>query len=297
MVLDASPYPDGFPAERHVGYVPESSLVAIEWFLPTFAVIPEHKAFRHVKQRKAVLPLGKDPVTGRAKTRTRYASIKGKTFAACVDAEQKLQELKDELTEQVRPRKPPAIRRTTRFGGPSRTGTSGYPRPRRPGRGPPTTSLHVPEVAQAEARGRSAARGHHREPVGHGGRDRPAGWRGRALGHPGRDSPGDHLRHAPQERDRLQRTEPCQRRRAARGRAQAEGLGLPDRRAGRARHRVMQRRPDVRAHDARHPDGPASWRDPGTPVGGHQLRAPGGLRRPLPQGRRVQHGPAWRPAV
>jgi restriction system protein len=59
MVLDGSPYPEGFPAERHVGYVPESSLVAVEWFLPTFDVIPEHKAFRHVKQRKAVEPVAR----------------------------------------------------------------------------------------------------------------------------------------------------------------------------------------------------------------------------------------------
>ena len=52
-VLDRSPYPEGFPAERHAGYVPESSLLAVEWFLPTFDIIPEHKTFKHVKARKA----------------------------------------------------------------------------------------------------------------------------------------------------------------------------------------------------------------------------------------------------
>lgn len=56
MVLDRSPYPDGFPTERHAGYVPESSLLAVEWFLPTFDIIPEHKTYRHVKTRKAVEP-------------------------------------------------------------------------------------------------------------------------------------------------------------------------------------------------------------------------------------------------
>ena len=56
IVLDRSPYPEGFPAERHAGYVPESSLLAVEWFLPTFDIIPEHKTFRHVKTRKAVEP-------------------------------------------------------------------------------------------------------------------------------------------------------------------------------------------------------------------------------------------------
>jgi restriction system protein len=59
IVLDRSPYPEGFPAERHAGYVPESSLLAVEWFLPTFEVIPEHKAFRHIKTRKAIEPTGR----------------------------------------------------------------------------------------------------------------------------------------------------------------------------------------------------------------------------------------------
>ena len=61
MVLDRSPYPEGFPAERHVGYVPESSLLAVEWFLPTFDIIPEHKAFRHIRQPKEVRPVAMPP--------------------------------------------------------------------------------------------------------------------------------------------------------------------------------------------------------------------------------------------
>jgi restriction system protein len=61
MVLDRSPYPDGFPARRRAGYVPESSLLAVEWFLPAFEIIPEHKAFRHVKARKAVEPVARPP--------------------------------------------------------------------------------------------------------------------------------------------------------------------------------------------------------------------------------------------
>ena len=61
MMLDRSAYPEGFPAERHAGYVPESSLLAVEWFLPTFDIIPEHKMFRHVKTRKAVEPIARPP--------------------------------------------------------------------------------------------------------------------------------------------------------------------------------------------------------------------------------------------
>jgi len=61
LVLDRSPYPGGFPAERYAGYVPESSLLAVEWFLPTFDIVPEHKEFRHVKTRKAVEPVARPP--------------------------------------------------------------------------------------------------------------------------------------------------------------------------------------------------------------------------------------------
>jgi|HubBroStandDraft_1064217.scaffolds.fasta_scaffold22021_2 restriction system protein len=50
--LDRSPYPEGFPAERQAGYVPESLLLAVEWFLPTFDIIPEHKAFKRISSTR-----------------------------------------------------------------------------------------------------------------------------------------------------------------------------------------------------------------------------------------------------
>ena len=62
MVLDRSPYPEGFPAERQAGYVPESSLLAVQWFLSTFDIIPKHKSFRHLKQPKEVRPVARPPV-------------------------------------------------------------------------------------------------------------------------------------------------------------------------------------------------------------------------------------------
>jgi restriction system protein len=58
-VLDQSPYPADFPAERSAGYVPESSLLAVEWYLPPLDVVPEQKAFRHVKTRKVVEPIAR----------------------------------------------------------------------------------------------------------------------------------------------------------------------------------------------------------------------------------------------
>jgi restriction system protein len=71
IVLDRSPYPADFPTRRHAGYVPESSLLAVEWYLPTFDVVPENKAFRHVKTRKSVEPTPRPP----AETRRLYQSV------------------------------------------------------------------------------------------------------------------------------------------------------------------------------------------------------------------------------
>jgi restriction system protein len=71
MVLDRSQYPRGFPSERHAGYVPESSLVAVEWYLPNIDIVPEHKTFRHIKTRKVVEPTARPP----AETRQLYLSV------------------------------------------------------------------------------------------------------------------------------------------------------------------------------------------------------------------------------
>jgi restriction system protein len=39
--------------------VSEPSLLAVEWFLPTFDIILEHMAFRHVKTRKVIEPIAR----------------------------------------------------------------------------------------------------------------------------------------------------------------------------------------------------------------------------------------------
>lgn len=71
IVLDRSPYPAGFPAQRTAGYVPESSLLAVEWYLPLVDVVPQYKAFRHIKTRKVVEPTPR-PV---GETRQIYQSV------------------------------------------------------------------------------------------------------------------------------------------------------------------------------------------------------------------------------
>jgi restriction system protein len=45
-LLNKLPDPPGFPRQRRAGYVPESTLLAIEWRLPNVDVVPADKQFR-----------------------------------------------------------------------------------------------------------------------------------------------------------------------------------------------------------------------------------------------------------
>jgi restriction system protein len=56
MVLAGSKYPDGFPQEHKVAYVPESKQLVVEMDLPTFDVIPEVSEYRYVKARDEITP-------------------------------------------------------------------------------------------------------------------------------------------------------------------------------------------------------------------------------------------------
>jgi restriction system protein len=51
LVIDAVADPDGFPSGRVAGYVPESTLLAVEWQLPAPDVVPPEKVVRWVKAR------------------------------------------------------------------------------------------------------------------------------------------------------------------------------------------------------------------------------------------------------
>ena len=88
-VLDASPYPADFPAERSAGYVPESSLLAVEWYLPPVEVIPVQKAFRHVKSRKVVEPAARPVAEIRQIYQGVIAQIALRTLREIFDSTQK----------------------------------------------------------------------------------------------------------------------------------------------------------------------------------------------------------------
>lgn len=55
-VLDTVTVPAGFPTVRRAAYVPESTLLLVEWTLPGVSVIPIEREFQFVKTRNAVEP-------------------------------------------------------------------------------------------------------------------------------------------------------------------------------------------------------------------------------------------------
>lgn len=51
LVIDQVRDPPGFPPQRLAGYVPESTLLALEWRLPATDVVPVQRSFKWVKAR------------------------------------------------------------------------------------------------------------------------------------------------------------------------------------------------------------------------------------------------------
>jgi restriction system protein len=55
--LDRVHEPLDFPRRRRAGYVPESTLLALEWDLPAVTVIPAQAEYRYDRERDAVVPV------------------------------------------------------------------------------------------------------------------------------------------------------------------------------------------------------------------------------------------------
>ncbi|MFI6801086.1 restriction endonuclease [Streptosporangium canum] len=87
LVLQGSPYPQGFPTERKAGYVPESSLLAIEWYLPLPDIVPEYKLYKHIKTRRAVEPTSRPVPEGRQIYQRVIAQIALRTLREVFDAD------------------------------------------------------------------------------------------------------------------------------------------------------------------------------------------------------------------
>jgi restriction system protein len=67
LVLEASSYPEGFPQEAKLAYVPESKQLVVEYDLPPFDAIPEIAAYKYVK--------AKDEVTTTARPATQRKAL------------------------------------------------------------------------------------------------------------------------------------------------------------------------------------------------------------------------------
>lgn len=71
MVLEASRYPEGFPQQCKIAYVPESRQVVVEYELPTVAVVPAVKAYKYVKTSDTVT----ESPRPQTQVRSLYASV------------------------------------------------------------------------------------------------------------------------------------------------------------------------------------------------------------------------------
>lgn len=71
LVLQRSSYPDGFPQQFRVAYVPESRQLVVEYELPTVDVVPAVRSYRYVRSTDSVTETARPP----AQLRSVYASV------------------------------------------------------------------------------------------------------------------------------------------------------------------------------------------------------------------------------
>lgn len=73
LILATSQYPDTFPQQHKVAYVPESQQLVIEMDLPTFDVVPEALEYRYVKTKDEIAAKAR-PIGQRKALYTRVVS-------------------------------------------------------------------------------------------------------------------------------------------------------------------------------------------------------------------------------
>jgi restriction system protein len=81
LVLNASPYPDGFPAHWRLAFVPESRQLVIEYDLPSIDVVPAVKAYRYVKASDTI----NETARPQTHVKTQYTSVIAQTALRVVD--------------------------------------------------------------------------------------------------------------------------------------------------------------------------------------------------------------------
>lgn len=71
MVLDSSNYPDGFPQQMRLAYVPESKQLIVEYDLPSFEIVPKVGVYKYIKTKDGITETLRPP----AQRKMLYSSV------------------------------------------------------------------------------------------------------------------------------------------------------------------------------------------------------------------------------
>jgi len=80
MVLEKSDYPEGFPQNFSLAFVPESKQLVVEYEMPTSEIIPEVAEYRYVKSKDEVTTKQRKP----AETKSLYADLVASIALRCI---------------------------------------------------------------------------------------------------------------------------------------------------------------------------------------------------------------------
>lgn len=80
LVLEASRYPDDFPRNHRLAFVPESKQVVLEFDLPPYEVVPDVREYKYVKARDDITATAR-PVSQR---KALYSSVVAQASLRCV---------------------------------------------------------------------------------------------------------------------------------------------------------------------------------------------------------------------
>ena len=88
MVLERSEYPEQFPQEFRVAYVPESKQLVLEYELPTAVIIPTIEEYRYVKSKDKIEQKERKPSDIKERYQDLVASIALRTLHELFEADQ-----------------------------------------------------------------------------------------------------------------------------------------------------------------------------------------------------------------
>lgn len=87
-VLERSNYPEGFPQEFRLAYLPESKELVVEYELPTTGVIPDEEEYRYVKSKDLIESKARKIANIKATYQDIVAAITLRTIHEIIEADQ-----------------------------------------------------------------------------------------------------------------------------------------------------------------------------------------------------------------